>query len=334
MNDLDTPTEQQLARRLGELAATTEVARDAWDRLVGRTVDAASPVSPVSPSTSGSRLTPPGVPGFARRHARPLLAAAAALAVVVGLAVTQGHDDEDGLRTSDSNTRTTEDRGEPTRRPTTTTSAPPSTSTSSTTPAETGPAGPQETGSEAPAGGAARPPAAPSSPGETGESDRAAPRRAAPTMTLRTSDYTVEVIAVPGFDMYFRRTDGVGTHDTQPDGYGYDSSSGWQDTTSPRCLMSGGGSYSYPDAATHTFTYGLAGADIARIELILAGGQRQAVTPGPAANVGVGGYRAWLVERQPGTLQGIEAFDAAGDVVAAITAVGGGDDFGWSVDTC
>jgi hypothetical protein len=44
MNHLESPTERELARRLRDLAETTTMSDDAWDRLAARTV-AESPAS-------------------------------------------------------------------------------------------------------------------------------------------------------------------------------------------------------------------------------------------------------------------------------------------------
>jgi hypothetical protein len=95
--------------------------------------------------------------------------------------------------------------------------------------------------------------------------------------------------------------------------------------------MSGGGEYSFPDAGLHAFTYGLAGSDIARVDLVRPGGGRVAARMGPSVEAG---YRAWLIERTPGNLDGIEGLDAAGNVVASIGPLSGGDDFTYSTATC
>jgi hypothetical protein len=328
-NDLETPSEGELARRLRDLAETTTVSPDAWDRLAARTV--ASPVAPASGSPS---------PGFARRHVRPLLAAAAAVAVLVGLAVAFGADgDDDNLRTtehSEDSTTTTERERSPRER------TPATTEPSTTVPGAGGPTGEAGPGSgttpstetdgagdgDGEAGGSA-----PSGPGgtESSESEPAAPTRAAPTMTLRSSEYTVEIIADPEPGLYFRRTDDVGNEGTPPDGYGAGSHSGWSSQSGPRCLTSGGGTMTYPDAAPHAFTYGLVGAEITRVEVVMPNGATAAATIGPGVG---GGFRAWLVERPTGnTVQDIRGLDAAGNVVASI-GQRVSDDFGYSMPTC
>jgi hypothetical protein len=318
-NDLETPgtpgtpAEHELARRLSQLAETTTVSPDAWNRIAARTV--------ASPSSSA---------GFTRRHVRSLLATAAAVAVLIGLVVALASGgDEDGLRTTnhgESTTTTTERDASPDRRSSSTT-----TESSTTLPgrgvptsaADPGAGTTPSTETEAPAG-----------PGgtESGESSRAAPTRAEPTMTLRSSEYTVEIVATPGFHMSFRRTDDVGNQPGGPDGYGSATESDWSSTSNPRCLMSGGGQYAFPDAGLHAFTYGLVGSDIARIEIVMPGGERVAARIGPAVE---SGYRAWLVERPPGNTQGIEGLDSAGNVVASIGATyASGDDFTYSTATC
>jgi hypothetical protein len=325
MNDLEnpgTPAERELARRLSQLASTTTVSPDAWDRIAARTV--------ASPAASAPSR------GFARRHMRPLLAAAAAIAVLVGLAVAFGSDnDEGGLETIDhgeSTTTTTERQSRDER------SSPTTTSPSTTVPGDAG--GPTggadrgsgttpstETGSDADgqAGG-------PAGPGGTksGESSRAAPTRATPTMTLRSTEYTVEIISEPQPGLYFRRTDDVGSDGPGPDAYGADQHSGWSSQSGPRCLTSGGGTATYPDAGPHAFTYGLAGSEIARIEVVMPDGATVQATIGPSVG---GGFRAWLVERPPGnTVQDIRGLDAGGNVVASI-GQRVSDDFGYS-PTC
>jgi hypothetical protein len=339
VNDLETPGEQELARRLRDLASTTTVSADAWDRLAARTVADPTASSTSSSSGSPSGSPSPGLPGFARRHVRPLLAAAAAVAALVGLAVALGADsDDDNLRTTDhseDSTTTTERERSADRRSSSTTTSP-----STTAPSDDGPsreAAPgagttpsSETDGDGQAGGEV---GAPSGPGgtESSESERAAPTRAAPTMTLRSSQYTVEIIADPEPGLYFRRTDDVGSDIAGPDGYGAGSHSGWSSQSGPRCLTSGGGTMTYPDAAPHAFTYGLVGSEITRVEVVMPNGATAAATIGP--NVG-GGFRAWLVERPTGnTVQEIRGLDVAGNVVASIGQLAG-DDFGYSVPTC
>jgi hypothetical protein len=163
--------------------------------------------------------------------------------------------------------------------------------------------------------------------------------RARPTQTLRSSEYTVETIFVaegepPTSTMYFRRTDGVGNSVPGPDSLGSAQVSGWAGLSGRRCLLSGGGVFRSPDAGDHTFTYGLAGAGIARIRIVEAGGHVVRVRPGP--RVRFEGFRAWLVERPGSSFDRIEGLDARGRVVATIAAGGGpfADDFGYSLATC
>lgn len=322
MDDLETPetpAERELARRLSELASRTAVSADAWDRLAARTVASSPPAS--SPA-----------PRFARRHARSLLATAAAVAVLIGLAVAFETDGDDGgLRTTDhgESTTTTTDPPSPDDRSSTTTSDP-----STTVPGDGVPTSEADHGAgTAPStetGGGGEAPSGPGS-AESGESERAAPTRATPTMTLRSSEYTVEIVADAEPGMYFRRTDDVGSDIAGPDGYGADSRAGWSSQSGPRCLTSSGGTVTYPDAAPHAFTYGLAGSDIARVEVVMPNGSTVAATIGP--DVG-GGFRAWLVERPTGeTVQDIRGLDAAGNVVASI-GQRVSDDFGYSLPTC
>jgi hypothetical protein len=174
----------------------------------------------------------------------------------------------------------------------------------------------------------------------SGEAGLTAPAdRARPTQTLRSSEYTVETIFVPAGDpptasMYFRRTDDVGSQGTEPDGHGFRQHSDWGDASGRRCLTSGGGVFTFPDAAGHTFTYGLAGAGISRIRIVEAGGHVVRVRPGP--RVRFEGFRAWLVERPGSAFDRIEGLDVRGRVVATIPAGGGpfADDFGYSPATC
>jgi hypothetical protein len=330
-NDLETPSEHELARRLQELAETTTVSPDAWDRIAARTVASVS-----SPASRRSRSA-----GFARRHARPLLATAAAVAVLIGLAVAFGAGgDDNGLRTTDhgESTTTTERRPSSERRSSSTTTTESSTtlpggegrssdsgSAGGTTPStETNGAG---DGTGQPGGETASGPGGP----ESGESERAAPTRATPTMTLRSSEYTVEIIADPEPGLYFRRTDDVGNNVAGPDGYGADSHSGWSSQSGPRCLTSSGGTVTYPDAGPHAFTYGLAGSEIARVEVVMPDGATVPASIGPSVG---GGFRAWLVERPAGnTVQEIRGLDAGGNVVASI-GQRVSDDFGYSTATC
>ena len=163
--------------------------------------------------------------------------------------------------------------------------------------------------------------------------------RARPTQTLKSSEYSVETIFVAAGDpatptMYFRRTDGVGNDVPGPDSLGSAQVSSWGDVSGRRCLTSGGGVFSFPDAGDHTFTYGLAGAGIARIRIVEAGGHVVRARPGP--RVHVEGFRAWLVERPGSSFDRIEGLDARGRVVATIPAGGGpfADDFGLSQATC
>jgi hypothetical protein len=150
-------------------------------------------------------------------------------------------------------------------------------------------------------------------------------------MTLGSSEYTVEIIADPEPGLYFRRTDGVGNGIAGPDAYGARSRSAWSSQSGPRCLTSGGGTVSYPDASPHAFTYGLVGSEIARVEVVMPGGGRHPASIGPGVG---GGFRAWLVERPVGNeVQDIQGFDAAGNLVASI-GQRVSDDFGYSMPTC
>jgi len=163
--------------------------------------------------------------------------------------------------------------------------------------------------------------------------------RARPTQTLQSSEYRVETIFVAAGDpptatMYFRRTDGVGNDVPGPDSLGSAQVSSWADLSGRQCLLSSGGVFTSPDAGDHTFTYGLAGAGIARIRIVEAGGHLVGVRPGP--RVHFQGFRAWLVERPGSSFDRIEGLDAQGRVVATIPAGGGpfADDFGYSQATC
>jgi hypothetical protein len=162
--------------------------------------------------------------------------------------------------------------------------------------------------------------------------------RARPTMTLTSSEYTVETIFVPAGDpptasMYFRRTDLVGNNVPGPDRYGSASYSDWGDLSGRRCLLSGGGVHT-SGAEPHTFTYGLAGRGIARIRIVEAGGHVVRVRPGPPVHFK--GFRAWLIERPGSSFDRIEGLDARGRVVATIPAGGGpfADDFDYAQATC
>ena len=119
-----TATHDELTRRLTALAETTTTDPDAWDRISERT---------------GS-LPPAGRP-LSRRPGPWMLAAAAVVALLLGLvAVIGGRDDGD-------NTRTSDDRPEPTTtvpRPTTTPT--PSTTTATTEPPSTTVSEPSSTG--------------------------------------------------------------------------------------------------------------------------------------------------------------------------------------------
>jgi hypothetical protein len=174
----------------------------------------------------------------------------------------------------------------------------------------------------------------------SGEARLTAPTdRARPTQTLKSSEYRVETIFVatgdePTSTMSFRRTDGVGNDVEGPDSLGSAQVSNWGELSGRQCLLSSGGVFTFPDAADHTFTYGLAGREIARIRIVEAGGNVVRVRPGP--RVGFEGFRAWLVERPGSAFDRIEGLDARGRVVATIPAGGGpfADDFGYSQATC
>jgi hypothetical protein len=170
-------------------------------------------------------------------------------------------------------------------------------------------------------------------PGGTGD-------RARPTMTLESSEYTVETIVTALDDSplqpatYFRRTDDVGSSGTEPDGHGAVQFSAWSGASGPNCLTSSGGEFTFPDAGPHTFTYGLAGSHIARVRIVESDGD--VITARPQRRVGFGAFRAWLVERPGGAFDRIEGLDHRGRVVATIGAGGGPfvDDFGYSIETC
>lgn len=113
MND-DAPTiEDELTRRLGDLAGTTTVDPGAWDRIEART-------SATAASTATGRW-----PGGLRPDGRRLLAAAAAAVVVAGgLTVAVVRDDGgDRVRTDEGPTTTAPATTPSTREPSTTTSS-------------------------------------------------------------------------------------------------------------------------------------------------------------------------------------------------------------------
>ncbi|HEX8805244.1 MAG TPA: sigma factor [Acidimicrobiales bacterium] len=109
-----------------------------------------------------------------------------------------------------------------------------------------------------------------------------------------------------------------------------DEVAGWGVLSGPACLASGGGVFTFPDAGPHAFTYGVAGAGVARVRVVAADGAGLATVPGSA--VGDDGFRAWLVERPVGEVASIEGLDTAGHVVATVPGAGPGaaDDFGLS----
>jgi hypothetical protein len=316
MNDADT-IEIELSRRLADLATTTRVADDAWERITARAGE------PEGRRPGGGMSRPP----------RRLLLAAAAAAVVVGAAVVlvQGaNGDVDDLRTDDrdrSGPATTGGSGDDHRSRDGATSA-----TGATPSADGDRAGPTPGDSPSPGGAGEGPGADPEATtpgggaGGGSGAEPPAPPRVSPTMTLATADYTVEVI-VAEFDMFLRRTDGVGNSTVGPDAYGARQQSGWGVVGGSTCLASGGGEFSFAGAAPHAFTYGLAGSAVQRVEVVMADGQRASAAIGPVATST--GLRAWLVERPLGTVDRIEGLDGTGQVAATVTDLAAGaDDFG------
>ena len=258
-----------------------------------------------------------------RRPGRPVLLAMAACTVVVAGLVTvvlsRQDDPGPGVRTSD------------TRPPSSIGTSSTTSSTATTAPPEEATDDPSESGSERPDDPTTPADEGTEVPGGSPPATDPQPARANPLMTLTSSEYTVEVV-LQGSTMYFRRTDDVGSNPSaQPDPHGFAQMSDWASATGPACLLSGGGTFDFPDAAAHSFTYGLVGSGISRIEIVFVGGGRFVAPIGPPS--GLAGFRAWLVERPAGEIDRIEGFDAADQVVATITEIGG-DDFGYSIDTC
>jgi hypothetical protein len=160
------------------------------------------------------------------------------------------------------------------------------------------------------------------------------PPRVRPLVTVESSEYTAELVVVASdgaHNAYFRRTDDVGSMPSdQPDAHGFVQASGW-DISGRRCLGSGGGEFTFPDAGPHAFTYGIAGRAIRRVVIVMDDGTRVRVA---VRSRRVAGLRGWMVERPLGQVDHIEGLDALGRVVSTITVVGGPDDFGYSIDTC
>lgn len=299
-----TAAEIGLAQRLDRLTAQASVDPGALDRILDRAADRSSH----------------------RHHRFQLLGAtAAAVLVVAGIAtvaLSRDDSDSDDVRTGGGTTIAVD---QPVR--TTTTTQEPDDDVEKPPNPTPGP-GPSSDGSDdAPeteddqTGG----------PDPTTTTPPPAPR-AEPLLTLTSADYTVEVV-LDGSTLYFRRTDDVGSNPgDEPDAYGSAQMSSWGDSGGATCLTSGGGTFAFPDAAARSFTYGLAGSGISSVEIVLVGGGRVTAQPGPVA--GTLGLRAWLVSRPDGEVDRIEGLDSTGQVVATITEIGGGDDFGYSLDTC
>src|SRR5688572_25300388 len=98
-------------------------------------------------------------------------------------------------------------------------------------------------------------------PGPAGAEAPAPPADPLPALvTVQSDDYTAELVVTAdenGHSGYFRRTDDVGSSPGPvPDPYGFVQASGWP-VTGRRCLASGGGELTFPDAGPHAFTYGI-----------------------------------------------------------------------------
>ena len=302
MNTYDTAGENDLAQRLHRLGETTEFDVDAWDKIVER----------------GE--------GHSTNIGRRVLIGVAAGSLVVGGVVVALDRDGERLETTDDGTLPADSTVDTTSSTTASTTSSTTTSTDATVPglgAGPEPDAPQTTTTTEFTGDGAPP---------------TPPTRKPAVMTLALSDYTVEVV-LSGRVMYLRRTDDVGSvavgmpESEEPDYYGFLDISAWGDPQGPQCLTSGGGAFTFPGVATHSFTYGLVGSGIARVEIVLADGARVDAPIGPA--VPFGGFRAWLIERPNGEIDRVEGFDQQGALVSTSTRTsGGGDDFGYALPSC
>jgi hypothetical protein len=314
MSAHDTVEEQELASRLERLAGTTRFDDDALDRI----------------RTRAQAEEAPAPHRFTARRA--LLAVAAAGLVVAGTTVLLTRDDRDSGRVDIADDEAV-DPGPTTTGPDDAEAAPTSVVTTTTAPPGTTTV-PGEGAGDPTSGGTdpASPPAG-GDPGPGDGGDPSPPTEAEPRWTLRSEHYSVEIIGGPD-QLFFRRTDHVGStpdYGGLPDAYGAYQMSSWAGQAGPQCLLSGGGQVTSPDAPPHWFTYGFVGDGITGVEIVMDGQARVAVHLGAPLE---DGFRPWIAERGPGEIDRIEAFGAGGDLVATITEIGGGDDFGYSIDTC
>jgi hypothetical protein len=148
--------------------------------------------------------------------------------------------------------------------------------------------------------------------------------RLRPAVTVHTADYDFELVQPLRPDgqpaspiSYVRRTDDVGSEpSSEPDAHGFVQMSDWGVQADKACVTSGGGSFSFPDASDHAFTYGVSGRSVRRVVVVMQDGTRRSTQ---TTRVQANGFRGWMLERPAGQIQRIDGFDAHGRRVASFT---------------
>jgi hypothetical protein len=306
-------TETDVVRRLADVATTTGVDPDAWLKIRARITDLP--------------------PAPARRHVprRLVLAVAAALIVVLGMAAILARGDGDRVRTVDDPTTTLDPHPTtPDRRRTTTTSpsagtslpeggAPagdaPSTAVAGSSGTDRGriSASPTGTGTGS---GSGPPTSAPAGPTDTTRPSPPAPTRLSPMgVVSSTQGFDVELVYSAN-TLYIRRTDDVGSVPGPPDGYGYLDAVTWGDVSGASCLTWGGNAYMFPGATQpEVVVFGVVSTAVTQFLIVMGDGTPFGGAPGPIVEPGL---RVWFANLPDGPIDHIEARDAANTLVASI----------------
>jgi hypothetical protein len=300
--------EADLRRRLADVAATTTLDAQAWEKIESR----------------AAAERPRRLPRIVRTR-RQIAAVAAVVVIVVGLVVLSRQGDDSRTETVDTTTTTTSEGATSSttaRDGTTSTSTgelpqrPGSSTGQGTGPSTDGPGagggsegGPAGTGPESGTGssggtsGGATPSTAPppSGPGDT------APDGHRVVASIGQSGYTVDASAFESGGTYYM--------DLWRDRTQYLAEWSWSPQPGQRCLAGQGGAYSGGELGA--LRWGFVRSDAASVRMVTTSGNTSTAILGAEFAPGL---RAWIGPRPPGQVDRFEALDAGGNVLHTAAA--------------
>lgn len=300
--------EADLRRRLADVAATTELDAQAWEKIESR-------------ATAGR---PRRLPRIVRTR-RQIAAVAAVVVIVVGLVVLSRQGDDSRTETVDTTTTTTSEGATSSttaRDGTTSTSTgelpqrPGSTTDGGTDAGTGGPGAGGGSGSgsdgSAPSSGTGSSGGTPggSTPSSTPPAqgpDDAAPDGHRVVASIGQSGYTVDVSAFESGGTYYMN---LWRDRTQ-----YLAEWSWSPQPGQRCLAGQGGAYSGGELGA--LRWGFVRSDAASVRIVTTSGNTSTAVLGAEL---VPGLRAWIGPRPAGQVDRFEALDAGGNILHTAAA--------------